>query len=149
ASLAGGFLAATNGVQTLIDNNSKGTLTVSDGTMQAYYVIVGANAGADGTWNISGGTNIISGGAFDMADDLTATGTVRVTGGRLEVPNAYVGLFGNGRLFVSNGVVACAGNALIGSQPGAQGTLIAAGGTSTFGSMQIREGLSATGSVLV
>jgi T5SS/PEP-CTERM-associated repeat protein len=150
ATLAGGTLIATNNsVQTYIGNNSRGSLTVSAGTLSANYVVVGGSSGSDGSWNISGGTNVISGGAFDMADSLTATGTVSVTGGRLEVPNAYVGLFGNGRLFVSNGVVACAGTVLIGSQPGSQGTFIAAGGSSTFGGMQIRESTSAAGSMLV
>jgi T5SS/PEP-CTERM-associated repeat protein len=147
--LSGSISATNNGVQTYIGNTSRGSLTVSNGILQANYVIVGANSGSDGTWKIAGGTNTIAGGAFDMADSLTATGTVNVTGGRLVIPNAYVGLFGNGRLFVSNGVVDCSGTALVGSQDGSQGTIVAAGGTSTFAGMQIRESLLSTGSVLV
>jgi T5SS/PEP-CTERM-associated repeat protein len=150
ASLAGGSIQITNDATRLIVGNSgRGVFSVSDGNVLASYSIVGANDGSDGTWRISGGTNIVAGGAFDIADSLTATGTVVVTGGRLEMPNAYVGLFGNGRLFISNGIVQCAGTALIGSQDGSQGTFIAAGGTSTFGGMQIRESSLASGSVLV
>lgn len=147
--LSGSIEATNDGVQTYVGNTSRGSLTVSNGFVRANYMIVGAGDGSDGTWNIAGGTNTIAGGAFDMADSLTATGTVSVTGGRLVVPNAYVGLFGNGRLFVSNGVVDCSGTALVGSQDGSQGTIVATGGTSTFGGMQIRESLLSTGSVLV
>jgi T5SS/PEP-CTERM-associated repeat protein len=150
ASLANGLIQITNDATRLIvGNNGRGTFSVSDGTVLANYAIVGANSGSDGTWQIAGGSNVIAGGAFDIADSLTATGTVLVTGGRLEVPNAYVGLFGNGRLVVSNGVVQCAGTVLIASQDGAQGSFIAAGGTSTFGGMLVRESSLASGSVLV
>lgn len=149
ASLAAGLLQVTNdGTQLIVGNNGRGAFSVSDGLVLANYAIVGANAGADGTWRISGGTNLVAGGAFDVADSLTATGKVVVTGGRLQVPNAYVGLFGNGQLAVSNGVVECAGTILVASQDGAQGSFIAAGGTSTFGGMQVRESPLATGSVL-
>jgi T5SS/PEP-CTERM-associated repeat protein len=150
ATLAGGELLATNSsTQLLVGNNGRGALSVLAGTLRANYVIVGANAGAVGTWQIAGGTNVIAGGAFDLADSLTATGTVWMTGGRLDVPNAYVGLFGNGSLAVSNGVFNCAGTGLIASQDGSQGSFIAAGGTSTFGAMLIRESSLATGSALV
>ncbi len=150
ASLANGLIQITNDATRLIvGNNGRGTFSVSDGTVRANYAIVGANSGSDGTWHIAGGSNVIAGGAFDIADSLTATGTVLVTGGRLEVPNAYVGLFGNGRLVVSNGVVQCAGTVLVASQDGAQGSFVAAGGTSTFGGMLVRESSLASGSVLV
>ncbi|HOX57253.1 MAG TPA: hypothetical protein P5205_11460 [Candidatus Paceibacterota bacterium] len=150
ATLAGGAISVTNnGTQLIVGNNGRGAFSVSEGTVRANYTIVGANSGSDGTWRVAGGTNIVAGGAFDIADSLTATGTVVVTGGRLEVPNAYVGLFGNGRLVVSNGVVEGAGTVLIGSQVGAQGSFIAAGGASTFGGMLIRESPLAAGSVLV
>ncbi len=148
-TLDGGSLTVTNtSVQLLVGNNGPGTLTVSNGTLTAYYPIVGANAGANGTWDIAGGTNIVT-TTFDIADSLTATGTVRMTGGQLSVPGAYIGLFGNGRLIVSNGTFQCAGHGLVASQAGAQGTFVAAGGTSTFGSMLIGEDSMATGAVLV
>jgi hypothetical protein len=148
-TLASGLLVATNNsTQTLIGDTNRGALTVSDGTLLAYYPIVGANAGADGTWHIAGGTNIVT-TTFDIADDLTATGAVVMTGGQLTAPNVYIGLFGHGRMTVSNGMFQCAGQGLVGSQPGAQGNFTAAGGTSTFGNMLIRENASATGAVLV
>src|SRR6185369_15801239 len=108
-----------NSVQLLVGNNGPGALTLSNGTVMASYPIVGANAGANGTWNIAGGTHLVT-GTFDIADSLTATGTVRMTGGQLSVPNAYIGLFGNGRLIVSNGTFQCAGQGLVASQDGAQ-----------------------------
>jgi hypothetical protein len=148
-TLDGGLLTATNNsVQLLVGNNGPGTLTVSNGTLIAYYPIVGANEGANGTWHIAGGTNIVT-TTFDIADSLTATGTVRMTGGQLSVPTAYIGLFGNGRLIVSNGTFQCASQGLVASQDGAQGSFTAAGGTSTFESMLIGENSMATGAVLV
>jgi hypothetical protein len=149
ATLAGGLISVpNNGCQVLVGNNGPGALTVSNGLMLSDYTIVGANAGADGTWRIAGGTNIVN-TTFDIADNLTATGAVVMTGGQLAVPLAYIGLFGNGRVTVSNGTFQCAGQGLIASQPGAQGNFTAAGGTSTFGSMLIGENPGATGAVLV
>ena len=148
-TLNAGLLSVTNdGVQLLVGNNGSGALTVFDGNLVAYYPIVGNNAGANGTWHIAGGTNVIT-TAFDIANNLTATGTVGMTGGQLSAPNAYIGLFGNGRLIVSNGTFQCEGQGLVASQPGAQGNFTAAGGMSTFGSMLIGEDSMATGAVLV
>jgi hypothetical protein len=148
-TLDGGLLTVTNtSVRLVVGNNGPGTLNVSNGTLMAYYPIVGANAGANGTWHIAGGTNIAT-TTFDIADSLTATGTVKMTGGHLSVPSAYIGLFGNGQLIVSNGIFECASQGLVASQPGAQGTFIAAGGLSIFDSMLIGESSTATGAVLV
>jgi hypothetical protein len=148
-TLDGGWLAVTNtGARLLIGNNGTGRLTVSNGTLVANYPIVGMRDGAHGTWHIAGGTNVVT-ITFDIADALNATGIVSMTGGLLSVPSAYVGLFGNGRLLVSDGVFQCAGNGLIASQQGAQGDFTAAGGVSTFGSMLIGESDTATGSMLV
>ncbi len=150
ATLAGGLLQVANsGTRLIIGNSSRGAFSVLDGTVLANYAIVGLQDGSDGVWKIAGGTNVIAGGAFDIADSLSATGTVSVTGGQLEFPNGYVGLFGNGRLVISNGIVQCPGSILIGSQDGSQGAFIAAGGSSTFGGMQIRENPLASGSALV
>lgn len=147
--LDGGLLLVTNnGVQLLVGNNGSGVLIVSNGTLLADYPIVGANAGADGAWHIAGGTNVVA-TTLDIADSLTATGTVWMTGGELSVPSAYIGLFGNGRLVISNGTFQCAGQALVASQDGAQGNFTAVGGTSSFGSMIVEENSGATGSVQV
>jgi len=123
-------------------------MIVSHGTLLASYPIVGAHAGADGTLEIGGGTNLVT-TTFDIADSLTATGTVKMTGGYLSARDVYIGLFGNGRLMVSNGIFQCTGQGLVASQPGAQGDFTAAGGTSIFGSMLISENSMATGAVLV
>jgi hypothetical protein len=146
-TLNDGLLTATNG-QLYIGNNGSGSLTVSNGTLLAYYPIIGLNSGANGAWNIAGGSNMVT-TVFDIADSLTATGKVVMTGGELTTPVCYVGLFGNGSMVVSNGNFACTGTVDIASQPGSVGTFIAAGGTSTLGGMLIGESAGAAGSALV
>ncbi len=146
--LKSGTLVSSNGAQLLIGNNGSGSFTVSNGTTRVDYPIVGLGPGSSGLWHIAGGTNVVT-STFDLGDSLTATGKVILTGGRLATPGVYVGLFGNGSLLVSNGTFECAGQIDIASQPGAQGTFVAAGGTSTFGNMLIGENASATGAVLV
>lgn len=145
--LNGGSLIVTN-KQFYIGNHGSGSFTVSNGFFQAYYPILGLSDGANGSWNIAGGTNFIT-TVFDIADSLTATGRVVMTGGQLSVPNCYVGLFGNGSLVVSNGTFLCLSSIDIASQPGSVGTLVAAGGYSEVGLMTIGENTGATGSVLV
>jgi hypothetical protein len=142
-----GSLTATN-FQVYIGNDGSGSFTVSNGTFRAYYPIVGINDGANGLWHIAGGTNIIT-TVFDIADNLTATGKVVMTGGQLSTPALYIGLFGNGSMAVSNGDFQCEGQVDVASQPGAQGNFTAAGGTCTLGSMLVTESSMATGSVLV
>jgi hypothetical protein len=148
-TLKGGSLTVSNNsVQFYIGNRGSGLLTVSNGTFRAYYPIIGARDGANGTWHIAGGTNLVT-TTFDLGDSLTATGTVMMTGGELTTPSAYIGLFGNGRMVVSNGFFACPDHALIASQPGAQGNFTASGGISIFGRMLIGESSTATGAVHV
>jgi hypothetical protein len=146
-TLNNGLLSVLNS-QLYIGNNGTGSFNVSNGTFQAYYPIVGLNAGANGTWAIGGGSNIIN-STFDIADSLTATGRVVLTGGGLSAPNCYVALFGNGTLIVSNGVFNCAGTVDVASQPGSVGNFIAAGGLSTMSGLTIGESTGATGAVLV
>jgi hypothetical protein len=146
-TLNGGLLSVTNS-QLYIGNNGTGSLTVSNGSFTAYYPIVGLNSGANGLWTIAGGSNFVT-TVFDVADSLTATGRVLVTGGQLITPVCYVGLFGNGGLTVSNGNFKCAGTVDVASQSGAVGNFITAGGTSTLGSITVGESSEATGAVLV
>jgi T5SS/PEP-CTERM-associated repeat protein len=148
-TLVDGTLTATNSSQFYIGSSGTGSLTVSNGTFRAHYPIVGINPGASGTWHIAGGTNIVT-QVFDIGDSLTATGTVKMTGGLLTTPNIYVGLFGNGSLIVSNGTFRCAGQMDIASQPGAQGNFTAGGGgICTMSRMLVSGGPGATGSVMV
>jgi hypothetical protein len=147
-TLQEGAFNATNSSQFYIGSTNSGSLTVSGGTFRAYYPIVGINPGGNGTWNIAGGTNIVT-QVFDLGDSLTATGTVRLTDGILITPVIYIGLFGNGQLFVSNGIFQCTGTADIASQPGAQGTFATTGGFSIFQDIIVNEGPGATGVVQV
>jgi hypothetical protein len=144
----GSLNVSNNSVQFYVGHRGSGLLTVSNGTFRAYYPIIGARDGSDGTWHIAGGTNIVT-TTFDLGDSLTATGTVKMTGGLLTTPSAYIGLFGNGRMLVSDGFFSCANQGLVASQAGAQGTFTASGGVSIFGSMLIGESSTATGAVHV
>jgi hypothetical protein len=149
-TLTGGSIVATNSAQIYFGYNGSGTFNVSGGTFTAYYPVLGSGnaAGATGTWNITGGTNIIT-TVFDIADGLSSTGAVRMTGGQLTVPNIYVGLFGNGSLLVSNGIFNCNGTVDVASQDGAVANFTAAGGTSVVAQVIVSEGLGATGTVAV
>jgi hypothetical protein len=138
----------TSGTSTAVGNIGMGVLTVSNGNFLSYSLVSGANDGANGTWRVAGGTNFLN-TFMDMADSLHATGTVSIVGGQLQVPNIYIGLFGNGQLNISNGVLQCYGQGTVASQNLAQGQFIAAGGTSTFNTILIGENPQATGSVLV
>jgi hypothetical protein len=138
----------SSGASTVVGNTGTGVFTVSNGNFVSYSLIAGANDGANGTWNIAGGTNFLN-TFMDMADSMNATGTVSITGGQLGVPNTYIGLFGNGQLNISNGVLQCYGQGLVASQNGSRGRFIAAGGSSSFNTMLIGENPLAIGSVLV
>jgi hypothetical protein len=148
-TLHDGTFNATNGSQLYIGSTNTGSLTVSAGVFRAYYPIVGINPGGNGTWHVAGGTNIVT-QVFDVGDSLTATGIVKVTGGSLETPNIYVGLFGNGSLLVSNGYFQCDGQVDVASQQGSQGRFIAAGNALCYvGRIVVSEGPGATGLVQV
>lgn len=143
-----GSLTVTNQGQLYIGSGSTGSLTISNGTFEAYYPIVGIGDGGNGLWHIAGGTNLVA-TTFDIADSLTATGRVVLTGGELYTPSCYVGLFGNGSLVVSNGYIECPGQILLGSQSGSVGNLTIAGGYAYAGSVVVSEGFESTGNMLV
>jgi len=139
--LNGGSLTVTNN-QFYIGNHGTGSLTVSNGLFLAYYPIIGLNDGANGSWNIAGGTNFVT-TVFDIADSLMATGRVVVAGGELNVPNCYVGLFGNGSLIVSNGNIATNDNAFLTQVTVSNGTFLARDvflGNGNFGSFSVSGG---------
>ncbi len=148
ALLAGQILASSGGNQIVVGDAGAGTLTVSNGTLDAFSAMLGANAGTEGTWRIAGGTNFIN-TSVDLAGSLTATGAVVMTGGELSMPSVYVGLFGRGNLIVSNGLFECFGQGVVASRTGARGSFLAAGGTSTFFSLLVGDDPGATGTVQV
>lgn len=148
ALLAGQIQASSGGNQIVVGDAGSGTLIVSNGTLEAFSAMLGANAGTEGTWRIAGGTNFIN-TSVDLAGSLTATGSVVMTGGELSMPSVYVGLFGRGNLIVSNGLFECFGQGVVASRTGARGTFIASGGTSTFFSLLVGDEPGAAGIVQV
>lgn len=146
--LDGGALTVTNHSQMYIGSGGVGSLTISNGTFEAYYPIIGINDGGNGLWNIAGGTTRVA-ATFDIADSLTATGRVVMTDGELYTPSCYVGLFGNGSMVVSNGYLHCDGQILLGSQSGSVGNLTVAGGYLSTGRILVSEGYQATGNLLM
>lgn len=146
--LDGGSLTVTNHSQLYIGSGGTGSLTVSNGTFEAYYPIVGILDGGNGTWHIAGGVSRVA-ATFDIADSLTATGRVVMTDGELYTPSCYVGLFGNGSMVVSNGYLHCDGQILLGSQSGSVGNLTVAGGYLYTDRILVSEGYEATGNLLM
>lgn len=148
-TLQDGSLISTNSNnRTYIGHSDRGTLTISNGLFESYYPIVGLGPDSFGTWNIAGGTNKVL-TTFDVADSLTATGRVVITGGELYTPSCYVGLFGNGSMVVSNGYLECRGQILLGSQSGSVGNLTLAGGITYAVSAVVSEGFESTGNMFV
>jgi hypothetical protein len=146
--LDGSLISTNSNNRTYIGHSGQGTLTISNGTFESYYPIVGLGADSFGTWNIAGGVSRVT-TTFDIADSLTATGRVVMTDGELHTPSCYVGLFGNGSMVVSNGYLECDGQILLGSQSGSVGNLTAAGGYIYTGSMIVSEGFQSTGNLLM
>jgi hypothetical protein len=146
--LDGAFISTNQNNRTYIGHSGRGTLTISNGLFQSSYPIVGLGADSLGTWNIAGGIARVT-TTFDIADSLTATGRVVMTGGELFTPSCYVGLFGNGAMTVSDGYFECDGQILLGSQSGSVGNFTAAGGYIYTGSIIVSEGFQSTGNLLL
>ncbi len=150
-SVAGGTLLVTNDL-TKVGNLGAGQLNVSGGQARFAFLSMGENSGASGTVSLTGGelsilprtTNDllrvgsiglgqlnISGGThhvyseMHLADDLSATGLVYVTGGQLIVTNdlTAIGRYGFGQMVVSNSLVELT-NASVGRHAGAVGVLV-------------------------
>lgn len=146
--LDGSLISTNSNNRTYIGHGGSGSLTISNGLFASRYPIVALGDNSFGSWNIAGGTNIVA-STLDIADSLTATGRVVVTGGELFMPSCYVGLFGNGSMIVSNGYVECEGQILLGSQSGSVGNLTLAGGEIYANSIVVSEGFESTGNLLV
>jgi hypothetical protein len=148
ASLQSGSLVALYPVTTRIGNVGKGSLTVSNGTALFDYLIIGSNAVSQGALTAAGGTTTVL-STLDIADHLTATGAVWVTGGKLDLALLNVGRFGVGQMITSNGTAQSTGLVTVGLQSSARGSLTVAGGTNIFSSLHIAESNGAIASVLV
>jgi hypothetical protein len=85
--VSAGSLVATN-APILLGSAGSGSLTVSNGTMQAADFFLGNNARARGTLTVAGGTNCIFSSLILGTASCSATGIVTVTGGNLFVTNA-------------------------------------------------------------
>ncbi len=128
--LTAGQLVATN-FGPVIGHFGPGQFTMSNGTFLARNLTVGNAAGSRGTFTVAGGTNTLTSvTGFTIANNLDSTGTVWVTGGRVELGSNLlgVGAGGIGQLTVSNGTVVGV-NGQVGILAGATGTLTVAGGS--------------------
>lgn len=95
-----GNLVATNSsssFQLFVGYAGTGTLTVSNGTFTAQQLTFGKQAGSQGTWNLLGGTNRLSGTwyAFLPGYDAGSTGIVNKSGGHLDLTGANVSHVGS------------------------------------------------------
>ncbi len=148
--LAGGQLIATNDI-TKVGNIGCGQMTIAGGSANFAFLNLGENAGSAGTllvtggllvltprttndWlgvgnfgngqlTICGGTNLLL-SALHVADNISSTGIVSVTGGQLTVTNALcaIGRYGVGQMTISNATVLTA-DISVGRHDGAIGTL--------------------------
>ena len=147
--LTGGELVITNGA-IQVGGASVGQMTISNGSLLASNIYVGANNGAQGTLTIAGGTSSLS-SFLDMGTNPSTTGTVWLTGGQLITTSNFtqVGDTGLGRMTVSNGTWS-AQSVYVGGNHGSQGTLTIAGGTTSLSSVLVAGNLAnSTGAVWV
>ncbi len=125
-----------------------GKLVVSNGTVKAPEMLVGASAGKTGTVEVAGGTVNLSSNLL-VGMTASATGIVTITGGSLIVTNGVFavgnngtvgGAGGFGRVAVSNGIVEAA-SILVGDISGGDSGLTVAGS----GHVRAHGGLRANG----
>jgi T5SS/PEP-CTERM-associated repeat protein len=148
ANIAGGELIATNDI-TRVANLGTGQMNIIGGSATFAFLSIGENFTSSGIVNLSGGQlimrprttndwlrvgnlgngqlNISGGTAFvpselHLADDITSTGTVFITGGQLIATNdiTAIGRHGTGRMNVSNAFVLLT-NVSVGRHDGAIG----------------------------
>ena len=107
--MTGGVLDAGTG-QINIGLGGQGTVTISNGLFKAAIEELGASgAGSSGTVNLYGGTNLITGSTFSLANNNSTTGAYLVAGGTLLATNGTTflgfGTHGLGTLTSSNSTV--------------------------------------------
>ena len=155
--ITGGTLGGSNsqidvGSGSDAPSHGVGFLTQSNGVAMFLVELVGATFSSVGTLTLAGGSHFLTEGTCGVGNEVSATGTVWLTGGQLICSNGfiYLGGFGTGRMTVSNGV--CYTRALdVGD--GSDGTLTVAGGTVTIASTnpafppELSVGSSSTGTV--
>jgi len=141
---------------TFIGSNGVGQVTVSNGGWLAGSVVLGYTNRAQGTLTIAGGASEFS-VALIPGFGAGTTGTVWVTSGSLVVTGAsdnILGFFGVGSMTVSNGTTQM-GRTYIGGYPfstplgDGTGTLTVAGGTASFGGINLVEGAAGSGALWV
>ena len=129
--MTGGQLTIANGSAgyTSVGSNGVGQMTVSNGLWQSRILVVGSQAGSQGTLAIAGGTNLVTANS-EIGYNANATGTVWMTGGLLVATNGEtdVGASGVGQMTLSNGTWESP-VMFVASVAGSQGTLTIAGGT--------------------
>jgi hypothetical protein len=138
--LTGGQIIATNSSTDVI-----GQLTVSNGTLQAMSLTLGAYSGSSGLLSVAGGAAVIQSNVVvgDCATNLT--GQITISGGALYVTNATH----TGYLDLRNGTLTVTGNGLLQVDTlvmtNTCGRLVPNGGTLIVGNLVLDSNLSAVG----
>ena len=149
-AVQGGQLALTNG-PAVVGFYGTGQMVVSSGSTLTSdrAVVVGLGAGSQGAITMDG-SSWTAGEHLVAGQDRGATGTVQITAGQLTVTNTsltLIGGAGSGQHVWSDATITV-GPLEIGADPGSQGTLTVAGGsTQVEGALFIGTGISATGVV--
>ena len=126
--IAGGTFAAGD-AQIDVGVAGLGRMAVSNGMASVGTLTVARDFLSDGQLTMAGGTLTVA-NWLHVADQITATGSVLVTGGSLSITNGptIVGNAGSGRLTISN-VTVQARDVTIAAQLGSHGTLTLNNGT--------------------
>jgi T5SS/PEP-CTERM-associated repeat protein len=155
----GGLLVVTNGVLgvgnsgTLTNGSGTGFLTVSNGTLIAFDILLGSSIGGEGlltvlpggvvtapagctTCRITANGIILAGGAIIMPDATlyagqTHPGSALLLAGLAVFSNAVIGVDNTGTLEVDDGSMTLSSNLVVGMSSGATGVVMIAGGTTT------------------
>jgi len=124
--VAGGSLAVSNLLT--VASAGTGSLTVSNGLIEAQETVVGASAGAVGTVLVSGGMLTATNGETFIG--LQGQGALTVADGEVQTKRVHVGFHpgANGELELQGGTLSLSTFLDVGVQAGSTGTVSVAGG---------------------
>ncbi len=154
--VTGGLLSMTNQQVLIGETFSRGSMTVTGGTVRVQAIVVAAGSNSEGTLTATGGTIELVGASAGGSLRLGTTGgpgTVWVTtSGRIVATNdsTVIGNAGPGTFVLSNGVLLAKDLTVGSSSFFAVGTLTVAGGTvAATGPLAITQGGGSASTVVV
>ena len=141
----------TNGF--LVGFGGTGDFTLNNGTIQfGGSGVIGTESTGDGTLNQHGGSITATGGHVTLGRDAGAIGTYNMTGGLFQtagVLDLYVGDNGQGTFQQTGGDVTLGNNLSIGLKAGSSGIYTQSDGTISFSTGQIGQNDGATGNYAI